>query len=485
MDTESVNQGGLSFWENVRKLVYIYFLQQRKGIMAFVCGMLLASLYVFVLNILRLRSMLSAEALQSQWIVAGYGGLIHCGMFILLFASCNMLVDKKISMFPGNVWSRYIARQILDHSLFLGYVLLFGMLYLLHSALFWLFLHQNPVMDFRYLIDVRYLGLGMLQLYLLWMLWRGILAIPLAIHAKWGNQVLIGTALVFILLFICLSTFFPKVRTQIFTWRFAYAYVMESGNFFRYAGFALLIWLIGNLLSGLLISRMRKWRNSNGTVPLWIGFFCWTCWSIIMGLQYGTVTVDTTERMDSYETSEKQDDAGMYYLTKQILVEAETITADFSEENPIRYDCVNDSDGKKLATMGDYIGLECDYVITSVSRARQDGMPEEVDLSGVDGEHILYYFQVPDVQFHGQHIYRKWIEDLEEHLIPATDAKSFRMEYRKELKSNLRNDFFPNADRFLYPDSQITMHDWYMNAPYYGQIIAVLDEENYERVTEE
>ncbi len=347
----------VSFWGNVRRLAHIYFIHTQSMLLY---GMLVCFGVVLIVTITEIWTMLHYQNIQDVCVLSAYGGMVCFGMVIMLFAS----ETSKISIFPGNAISRHIARLLVDYACCLIYVLFVGLLYLMQSAVFWLFFHGKEWIDISHMFDARYLGIGMLHMFLLWMMFHGILAIFLALHAKWQNRVFVAVVLSVALVVFYLQFIHPETMKPI--WRWWSEHIIENRNIFSYFGFVVCIWLVGMLISFLLVSTMKKWKETSGMgMIIWMGSMCWF---IMIALILGTPEYET-EATESYMAGAQSVYSGMKKLSKQVLIKVPEIKEDFIEQAPMDFDCIHEKDGGNHGTVGDYFNLNCVYTVTSFSQS--------------------------------------------------------------------------------------------------------------------
>lgn len=468
METREKKEGTVTFWDNVRKLVQIYIMHQKKP---WITSVLVTGIFLLVVSVCTLIAFIHRVGIQRYYILGGYGGIVAVGILIILARSHTLLANEHISMYPGNAMSRYLGRVIVDHGYMLAYTVFVGLFYVLQSGVLWLFLHGIAGVDTGQLFDIRYLGLGMLRIYLIWMMLYGVLAVINAIVAKWGFRGLVGIGGVFVagVWYMAFCHFDRLVQLEIW-WN---SRTTENTNAVSYVGFCLAVWLICMLVATMITSRIRMWKKSNPGV--YLAIFSLLCLASGGTMLSASIYTEEAIVLLGEEVSYDQ----MEPLHSQALVELPQNCADMVNSDPGSFSMVNE-DGKIYDSMTEYFDVGYEYTITCVSEAVEDGVvPEGTDLSGVDEEHALYVYEVPNVRLHGQELYRDFMDGLPERLVPVYGQKQYNMEYHGPWTSVIYNNYFPGVDRFLYHgDQDITMEEYYQDQPVW-KVAVVLSDNRY------
>lgn len=482
MERKSSSVGTVIFWWNVRKMIQIYLQQRRK---CFAVSVLVIAFYLMIVSVPTLILLIHRDGMSYYYVLGGYGGFVAVGVIIMLGYSLNLLSNERISMYPGNAMSRYLSRLLADHALMLGYTLLVGLMYLLQSGLFWLVLHGREGMDVQQFFDVRYLGLGMLRIYLTWMMIYGIFAVLLALYARWGMKVLmsfvgISLLIVFVEWYLAISrvTFLAAFMKIVAWWE---KWTTENTDLLSYVGFSFTVWIVCMLVAVIIVHSMRMWRCDNtgiyAVMMVFVGL------SINVAVLFASTDAYYGGRDIRYgeEGSSQQDGV----LTSQLLVELPWDCSYPSEDSLDYYFFIDEKTGKKYGKMMDYFNLNCESELICVSQASDTDLPKDLDLSAVDDEHILFWYQMDNVRVNGREIYEDFMENLTKHLIPAYDDGKFEMEYHGTLNAMICNDFFPGIDRFLYHDKGDMMMDEYIREPIDMQVFIVMSDARLEQETAE
>ncbi len=458
----------VTFWDNVRRMVQIHMIQQKQWC---IYSVLVIGIMFLIITVSVLTAFIYRAGIQKYYVLSGYGGCAIVGYFIMLGRSHTLLANEHISMYPGNTMSRYLSRVLVDHGFMLVYTLFFGLFYILQSGVFWLFLHGRSGVDISQLFDIRYLGLGMLRIYLIWMMVYGILAVFYAIVAKWGFKALVGMAGVLVAGLWYMALRYPDQLVRIKAWWVNRT--SESTNIVSYAGVCLVVWLFCMFVTTMIASGIHVWKKSNPGVygVIWtslIFVYAGALFIIAGNREDGTVLLGNVVSYDRMEC-----------LRSQALIKLPQNCAALVSNEPDSYSMV-DQDGKKYGSVVEYFNVDYKYNVTSVSQAVEDGViPEGTDLSGINDQYALYLYEIPNIQLHGHEIYRDFIDCLPESMIPACDSKQCRMEYRDSDASAIYNDCFPGVDRFLYHGkNDITMDDYYQNQPVW-KVTVVLSDARY------
>lgn len=460
---EEINQRSerKKLWENVRKQVQINLIQQRNG--RFVVSIFLI-VYILLITVLGVISFYTSKEVEYYSVFYGYSGFVWMGMICILILTHQLFTNGAISMYPGNAFSRYLGRCLADHIQFFLYLLCVALTYMVQCGLLWLLLQGKTELDISVIFDIRYLVVGLLRFAAYGMALYGVSSLFMALSARFGNRFIIVSLVV---IFGCV---YYSIRHRSEFMMLANAWILEGQTeLFPYIGIFLLIWLLCILASGILACYVRCWRIVHKGELITILF-------AVFVVYFGSVLVTDPYAMSELGVENSGTQFGEEDLYSYILIKLPQNNAyDINEEMA---EVVDSNTGKNFGSLYQYINNRNNlgFSIGSKSEAKEMGIPEGVDLSGIDEEYGLMIFQLHDVRINGQYIYRDLVKDMQKNLSQVEDNSQIKLEYAGNLKSTICFDFFPSADYFLYHGSQdMMMKEYYHNQPYFRTTLLMSD----------
>ena len=451
-------------WENVRKQVQINLIQQRNG--RFVISIFLM-VYILLVTVLGNISFYTSKEVEYYSVFYGYSGFVWMGMLCILILTHQLFTNGAISMYPGNAISRYLGRSLADHIQLFLYLLCVALAYIVQCGLLWLLLQGKTGLDISVVFDIRYLCVGLLRFAAYGMALYGISSLFMALSARFGNRFIIVSLVV---IFGCV---YYSIRHRSEFMMLVNSWILEGQTeLFPYIGIFLLIWLVCILASGILACYVRCWRigHKGELITISIAVFFVYFGSVLVTDPYAMSELGEEDSITSVRQYDEED------LYSYILIKLPQNNAyDMNEEMA---EVVDSNTGKNFCSLYQYINNRNNlgFSIGSKSEAKEMGISEGFDLSGIDEEYGLMIFQFHDVRINGQYIYRDLVKDMQKNLSQVEDNSQIKLEYAGNLKSTICFDFFPSADRFLYHGSQdMTMKEYYDNQPYFLTTLLMSD----------
>lgn len=461
------------FLTNVHQQLQINLIQQKNRVIGLVST---PAFYVLFLTVLAAVTFYISKEVEYFSVFNGYSGFIWIGIACILVPAHQMFRNDAISMYPGNVITRYLGRILADHLQMFFYILFVGLLYVVQCGLFWLFLQGKTGVDVSVIFDPRYLLVGLLRFSAYSMALYGGFALFWALEARFG----IRFHIVFYAGLLCLVCYWvlvhPKFLTGIGRW-------MQGKHtaLFPYLSVFVLIWLVCIVAAGIVACYVRSWKigqkaNYIGILVAVLTFFCIAVVSNTMI----SVEFDTSEaELESGEADNRMPYEPVYGtedLYSSILIRLPE-NNDYSMDEDM-VDVINAASGKKTGSLHGYIN-NADNIGFSIGRkseASDMGIPKEIDLSGIDEEHGMLIYQCYDVRINGRDVYRDLMGDLQKNLRQTEDRSKIKLEYIGDLKCVVCFEFFPSADRFLYHGSRdLTMKEYRDRQPYFMTTLLVSD----------
>ncbi len=441
---ERMEQGSETFWGNVRKMVQVNMLQQRGNLLGAIIG---CGIYSVFMAVGMINTYYHTNDMEYYNIINVYNGIFVLGIFFMLLSVYKTFSDERISMYPGTVMSRLVAKLFADHLRMLLYLVGLAVFYAIHYGLLWIFLQGSHHGNVEIICDIRGLGVGLLCLYLIMAVLHTGLLFFFACDAKFGVKAVMGGAALLLLALVFLRCFQPEVLRA--CERLYQRWIGGNRNLFECIAVFLGIMLTGLLLTFLVAKHIRGWRKSH--IETYITVFG-------MGIIIFFVGMFFLLPEDFYEESSIQYESDD---TSERLYGS--VLADFPENvDSLRNDsliCLTDEyDGRTYESISEYIP-KCTYMYTSVSEAETDELMREVDLSGVDEDHVMVVCSMPNIQVNGREIYRDVMEVLQEHMRPFGDKKNLRIECLARLRPVVQMTFMPSAERFLCSEEN-SMNAW-------------------------
>lgn len=463
---EGINQGmgKKVFWENVRKQVQINFIQQKNLFIGIYGALMVYTLFITVLGII---SFYRSNTIEYYSVFFGYSTFVWTGILCILVLTYQLFSNDMISMYPGNAISRYLGRALSDHIHLFCYLLCVALSYVLQCGLFLLFLRGKAGLDVSVIFDIRYLAVGLLRLGAYGMAYYGAFSLFMALFARLGKWFFF-TLVAGIAGFVSYCAIYgPGFMMALWEWLQG-----DHIKLLPYISIFWVIWLACMLASVVLACHVRCQRIFRKSE--YIMFMISVCLGIVGGLAVTGFHIIVESDISEEGRGTKYGEEDLY---SSILIRLPEDHAYNMDEEMV--DVIDPNSGEKLCPLYQYINNYDNlvYSLYGKSEIADMGMPDGVDLSGVDEEHGLLIFQTHDVRINGQNIYRDLMKDMQKNLRQVEDRNRIKLEYAGNLKTTICFDFFPSADRFLYHGSRdITMKEYYDTQPYLLTTLVLSDD---------
>lgn len=460
---------GSKFAANVWALTKIQWLQTKNVLWSLFAFLGLEAVLFYLFDIM-------AQCLDKTYYNAFFGGgggfVLVGGGIGLCVRSTSILMNDQISMYPGNARSRLFSRLLVDYGQIVLFTGMAGVAYLFQCAMVKLIALIAPI-NSHYVFDVRYLGLGLVQMlcYLLlaYNLWTLLYVILTRIGMIW-SLVISGAALLLII-----WNPFPDFLNRIL--RFISTNILQTSRLDIFVGITLLIWLLCLLLMIGITVTVREWRKKTRWLlaVILISFYGGS----MLWIQFGIDTKGEDEQQE--RVAERYHRPDFLEVWKQMDIRGMS-GEELYALDPAEVACYNKDGGILYGDLFDATGAGLEWEIFSVTEAKENYI--SFDERQVDENHALLVYYIPDRKWRGEFILRDFAEDMREGL--TYDRKEGELLWHMNFQPVVFNCYFGNADRFLGNDFYQTM--WVGDVKYdlLDQMkgMVILSDKNMERYSQ-
>lgn len=375
---------------NVWKLIRIRLRQYRK--FYFGMAVLLTAGMIFDIVVL----MLNYQQSMGQEYIYKIGTVPYYVAFLLVIIfnlnSYNILSDNRISMYPGTVMSRFCARLCSDYLFFWGLTVVYGLLYIVSSAVLNILAAGNQNFDVSGTFSPNYLGAGMLQMFCGCLFLHSLFVLGYVFITKFGFGIS-----VLLLAFGILITNILIYNEKLNLYNIWDVLIGRDWKLGGYLVCILSVWGISTMASFIITTFVRRWKRTSVYVLVLL---------VIGGLIGGGSCIQMTKSVYDYQTTFPQ--SQYHYQNKALAKDFSFSYHNFEQSSRIINYLKNNTVQKEKE---DY-GLDFRNVaVVTEKEAKKNGYVEE-DFA-LKGDEMILRVAASDVSYRNKYINENALQCLE------------------------------------------------------------------------